>query len=242
MRLNRFLAQRGGISRRQADRSILEGRVRVNGQEVRELGLRVNPETDDVFLDGARVSDQDKRLYILLNKPAGYLVTSSDPQGRPTVFDLLESVKARVFPVGRLDQDTEGVLLLTNDGELAHRLAHPRHGVIKGYWALISGMVDERELQKLVRGIRLEDGVARAKIVKLLSHESESSEIYLQLTTGKKRQVKRMCAAIGHPVLRLRRMTFADLSTEGLSCGQWRHLSEAEVQRLKSIDGMGIIV
>lgn len=196
----------------------------------------MNPETDEIFLDGERVSAQSKRLYILLNKPAGYLVTSSDPQGRPTVFDLLGEVKARVFPVGRLDQDTEGVLLLTDDGELAHRLAHPSHGAVKGYWALILGRVEEEELQKLVKGVQLADGMACAKMAKVLSPGSECSEIYLELITGKKRQVKRMCAAIGHPVLKLRRQIFADLSLEGLECGQWRFLSETEVQRLKSID------
>jgi pseudouridine synthase len=195
----------------------------------------VDPEADEIFLDGGRVSAQGQRLYILLNKPAGYLVTASDPQGRPTVFDLLGKVRGRVFPVGRLDQDTEGLLLLTDDGELAHRLAHPRHGVIKGYWALLSGRVGEGELQKLLKGVRLQDGVACAKMAKLLSAGSDSSEIFLELITGKKRQVKRMCAAIDHPVLKLRRQTFADLSVEGMRCGQWRYLSETEVQRLKSI-------
>jgi len=197
----------------------------------------VDPETDEISLDGSRVSARGNRLYLLLNKPAGYLVTSSDPQGRPTVFDLLGGLKGRVFPVGRLDRDTEGVLLFTDDGELAHRLAHPRHRMTKGYRALVSGIVDEKKLRRLLKGIQLEDGVARAGAVKLLAHGSDYSEIYLELTTGKKRQVRRMCAAIGHPVVRLRRSTFAGLSAEGLRCGQWRYLSSAEVQRLKSARG-----
>lgn len=232
--MNRFLAQHGGISRRQADRYILEGRAQVNGQCVKELGLRVNPERDEVSLDGVRVSAENTRLYLLLNKPAGYLVTSVDPQGRPTVFDLLEGIKSRIFSVGRLDYDTEGVLLLTNDGELAHRLTHPSHKIIKGYQAKVIGIVDDHKLKNLLKGIRLDDGISRATTAKLLYRKADHSEIYLELTTGKKRQVKRMLAAIGHPVISLRRTVFAGLNTEGLSSGQWRHLSTNEVKRLRS--------
>jgi pseudouridine synthase len=237
VRLNKFLAQYGGISRRHADRFIREGRVRINGRVLRELGLRVDPEIDKIHLDGKRVSVKGDQLYLLLNKPSGYLVTSRDPQKRSTVFQLLGKMKDRVFPVGRLDQDTEGVLLFTNDGELAHRLAHPQHGMVKGYRALVSGRVDEQELDRFLKGIRLEDGLARARSVKLLARGFHTSEVYLEIITGKKRQVKRMCAAIGHPVMRLRRTTFAGLSAEGLDPGQWRYLTRAEIQRLKSANG-----
>lgn len=204
---------------------------------MKELGLCIDPAADEISLDGTKVFARENRLYLLLNKPAGYLVTSSDPQGRPTVYDLLGEVKERVFPVGRLDRDTEGLLLFTNDGELAHRLAHPRYGLTKGYWALVSGSVNAQKIKKLLTGIRLEDGRARATDAKILVCESGHSEIYLKLTTGKKRQVRRMCTAIGHPVVRLRRTAFAGLSDEGLPCGQWRHLSPVEVHRLKSGKG-----
>jgi len=204
---------------------------------VRELGFHVDPVADEVSLDGIKVLSKKNRLYLLLNKPAGYLVTSSDPRGRPTVYELLGEVKDRVFPVGRLDRDTEGLLLFTNDGELAHRLAHPRYGLTKRYWALVSGAVNDRKIKKLLKGIRLEDGIARATDVKVLACESGHSEICLELTTGKKRQVRRMCMAIGHPVVRLRRTAFAGLSDDGLPCGQWRHLSSVEVHRLKSSKG-----
>jgi 23S rRNA pseudouridine2605 synthase len=185
-------------------------------------------------LDKTRIFVGGDRLYILLNKPAGYLVTSADPQGRPTVFALLGKLKNRVFAVGRLDQDTEGVLLFTDDGELAHGLAHPKHGKVKEYRAEVSGTVDQEKLQKLIEGVQLEDGIARARSAKLLSRGSHHSEIYLKLITGKKRQVRRMCAAIGHPVIRLRRTSFAGLSAQGLQSGQWRYLTRAEVRKLKS--------
>jgi pseudouridine synthase len=174
------------------------------------------------------------KIYVLLNKPAGYLVTSSDPQGRPTVFDLLEGLDRRIFSVGRLDQDTEGVLLLTDDGDLAERLVHPRHSVIKGYQAKVSGAVDDRKLSKLLHGVSLEDGLASAKAVKLLARGSHHSEIYLELTSGKKRQVKRMCAAIGHPVIALRRTIFAGMSAGDLALGQWRYLTSRELDQLKA--------
>lgn len=201
---------------------------------ITELGLQIDPQADEIFLDETRVLIEEDRIYVLLNKPAGYLVTSSDPQGRPTVFDLLGKFKNRVFSVGRLDQDTEGVLLFTDDGDLAHSLAHPRHGKVKEYRAQVSGAVDEKKLQSLIEGVRLEDGIARAKSVGLISREPHHSEIYLKLTTGKKRQVRRMCAAIGHPVVKLRRTSFAGLSAKGLQIGQWRYLSRAEVNQLKS--------
>lgn len=196
--------------------------------------MRVDSERDEITLNGTKVSIKKDRLYLLLNKPAGYLVTSSDPHGGPTVFDLLGGLKNRVFSVGRLDRNTEGVLLFTDDGELAHRLAHPRHGITKGYLAFVSGIVDEQKLERLLKGVWLEDGKAQARAVKLLARRSDHSEIYLELATGKKRQVRRMCAAMGHPVVRLRRTMFAGLSAEGLPCGQWRHLSSVEVEKLKS--------
>jgi 23S rRNA pseudouridine2605 synthase len=198
------------------------------------LGLRVDPHADEILFDGAKIRDRTDRICLLLNKPAGYLVTSSDPQGRPTVFDLLQDLDRRVVAVGRLDKDTEGVLLFTDDGELAHRLAHPKHEIVKGYAARISGSIEPQGIKKLLLGVRLEDGVARAMQARILDRSSQHSEIYLELITGKNRQVKRMCAAIGHPVIKLRRISFAGLSAEGLLTGQWRYLSGEEVDRLKS--------
>jgi 23S rRNA pseudouridine2605 synthase len=194
--------------------------------------MRVEETRDSVSLDGRTISIEWGHLYILLNKPAGYLVTASDPQNRPTVYDLIRDVYRRVFPVGRLDVDTEGVLLLTDDGDLAHRLMHPRHGVIKGYRALVGGEVEDKDLNRLSRGVSLEDGPARAKMALLERKENDQSLLYLELITGKKRQVKRMCAAIGHPVLKLWRVSFAGLTTGDLTVGQWRPLTPQEVAGL----------
>jgi len=208
------------------------GRVQVNGRRVIQPGLQVDESRDQVSLDGRPLEVESGRLHILLNKPAGYLVTASDPQGRPTVYDLLEEIPRRIFPVGRLDLDTEGVLLLTDDGDWAHHLMHPRHEAIKGYRAFVKGEVRAADLDRLTRGLILEDGPARAVEARLESFASGRSVIYLELITGKKRQVKRMCAAIGHPVSRLVRVSFAGLTVGDLKPGQWRHLKSEEVTRL----------
>jgi 23S rRNA pseudouridine2605 synthase len=199
---------------------------------VLQPGLLVEEDRDAVTLDGRRLTVEPGQLYVLLNKPAGYLVTASDPQGRPTIYELLEEVPRRVFPVGRLDRDTEGVLLLTDDGDLAHRLMHPRHEAVKGYMASVKGEVRADEITRLTDGIVLEDGLSRAVRARLESTASIRSTIYLELITGKKRQVKRMCAAIGHPVIRLVRVSFAGLTVGDLDPGAWRYLKPEEVFRL----------
>jgi pseudouridine synthase len=192
----------------------------------------VDEEHDSVTLDGHLLTVGTGQLYVLLNKPAGYLVTASDPQGRPTIYDLLEEIPRRVFPVGRLDLDTEGVLLLTNDGEWAHWLMHPRHEAVKEYRAVVKGQVRETDLVRLTRGLILDDGLSRAKAARLESSAADVSVISVQLITGKKRQVKRMCAAIGHPVRRLVRISFAGLTAGDLAPGKWRYLEPEEVSRM----------
>jgi len=206
--------------------------VRVNGRQVMKPGLLVDEDHDSVILDDRRITIEPGQVYILLNKPAGYLVTASDPQARPTIYELLEEVSRRVFPVGRLDLDTEGVLLLTDDGDWAHRLMHPRHEAVKGYRADVQGKVQAADLARLTKGLILEDGLARAKTARLESAASNGSVLYLELITGKKRQVRRMCAAIGHPVRRLVRVSFAGLTVGGLKTGQWRYLQPEEISRL----------
>jgi len=206
--------------------------VQVNGRPVTRPGLLVDEARDSVTLDGRLLTVETGQLYILLNKPAGYLVTASDPQGRPTVYDLLEEIPRRVFPVGRLDLDTEGVLLLTDDGDWAHRLMHPRHQAVKGYRVDVEGEMNPADLARLTKGVSLEDGLSRARTARLESSDSGLSALYLELITGKKRQVKRMCAAIGHPVRRLVRISFAGLTAGDLEPGQWRYLEAEEVSRL----------
>ena len=226
MRLNAFLARAGVASRRRADELIKAGRVTVNG-EPGQLNTVVGAH-DRVEVDGRQVERQRLR-YVLLHKPAGVLTTASDPHGRPTVVELVPG-EPRVVPVGRLDADTTGALLLTNDGELAHRLAHPRYGVEKTYVAEVEGDPDEAALQRLREGLELDDGPTAPARARRLGR----GRVELVLHEGRKHQVKRMLAAVGHPVERLHRSAYAGVTLEGLEPGACRELEPSEVERLRS--------
>jgi pseudouridine synthase len=226
MRLNAYLARAGVASRRKADELIKAGRVTVNG-EPGQLNTFVE-RRDRVAVDGERVSPQ-QLAYVLLHKPAGTVTTASDPQGRPTVVDLVD-LPERVVPVGRLDVETTGALLLTNDGPLAHRLAHPRYGVEKVYVADVEGRPSERALRALSEGVELEDGRTAPATVRCLA----PSKVELKLHEGRNRQVRRMLEAVGHPVICLHRSVYAGLTLEGLEPGAWRELEPSEVERLRS--------
>jgi pseudouridine synthase len=227
VRLNAFLARAGVASRRGADELIKAGRVRVNG-EPGELNTFVESR-DRVEVDGRRVQAQ-QLAYVLLHKPAGVVTTARDPQGRRTVVDLVRHA-SRVVPVGRLDADTTGALLLTNDGELAHRLAHPRYGVEKEYVAEVAGTPSEDAVRRLREGVDLEDGRSAPAQVRRLGR----SRLELVLHEGRKHQVRRMCEAVGHPVRRLHRPRYAGLGLTGLKPGEWRELTGAEVARLRKL-------
>jgi pseudouridine synthase len=228
VRLNAYLARAGIASRRGSDDLIKEGRVKVN-DEPGQLNTYVHT-GDRVEVDGEPVAAQ-QLTYVLLNKPAGTVTTASDPQGRPTVVQLVDDVPERIVPVGRLDADTTGALLLTNDGALAHRLAHPRYGVDKVYEVDVEGQPSAEAISRLEAGIELDDGItAPAK-----AHVLQPSKIELTLHEGRKHQVKRMCLAIGHPVRRLHRSRYAGLTVEGLEPGQWRELEPSEVKRLRTL-------
>ena len=225
MRLNAYLARAGGASRRGADELIRAGRVRVNGEPA---GLVTFVGADDrVELDGEPVAPEPL-AYVLLHKPAGVVTTARDPQGRPTVVALVGH-PSRVVPVGRLDADTTGALLLTNDGPLAHRLAHPRYEVDKVYEAEVEGEPSEEALRRLAQGVELEDGRTAPARVRRLG----PARIELVLHEGRKHQVKRMCEAVGHPVRRLHRPRYAGLELAGLAPGEWRELTLPEVARLR---------
>lgn len=225
MRLNAFLARAGIASRRGADELIRAGRVRVNG-EVAGLATYVRGH-DRVEVDGSPVTPEPL-AYVLLHKPAGVVTTARDPHGRPTVVGLVE-LDRRVVPVGRLDTDTTGALLLTNDGPLAHRLMHPRYGVEKVYEVEVDGEPSEEALGRLREGIELEDGLTAPAEARRLG----PSRLELTLHEGRKHQVKRMCAAVGHPVTLLHRRAYAGLTLEGLEPGEWRELTSAEVHALR---------
>ena len=229
MRLNAYLARAGVASRRRADELIRAGRVRVNG-EPGELNTAVGKH-DVVDVDGERVERQ-RLTYVLLHKPAGVVTTASDPQGRRTVVELVPA-EPRVVPVGRLDVDTTGALLLTNDGDLAHRLAHPRYGVPKVYEADVEGSPSPDALARLRDGIELEDGLTAPAIVRIVTRGTRASRLELTLHEGRKHQVKRMCEAVGHPVRQLHRVRYAELELTGLKPAEWRELTASEVAALR---------
>jgi 23S rRNA pseudouridine2605 synthase len=234
VRLNAFLARAGVASRRRADELIRSGRVRVNGAPG-ELNTVVAAH-DVVEVDGERIARQPL-AYLLLHKPAGVVTTASDPRGRPTVLGLVPA-NPRVVPVGRLDRDTTGALLLTNDGALAHRLAHPRYGVPKVYEADVHGSVSRDELARLRSGVELEDGLTAPAEARVLERMRAASRLELTLHEGRKHQVKRMCEAVGHPVRRLHRSGYAGLDLEGLAAGEWRRLTRAEIDSLRTGSGL----
>ena len=230
-RLQKVLARAGFGSRRACEELIAEGRVRVNG-EVAGLGRRVDAATDRVEVDGEGVGVAAGLVHYLLNKPRGAVTTASDPQGRPTVVQLVPT-EPRVFPVGRLDADTEGLLLLTNDGELAHRLTHPSFGVEKEYLAEVEGTPAAAALRRLREGVELEDGpTAPAKVAAV-----PPRALRIVIHEGRNRQVRRMCEAVGHPVVRLVRTRIGPLAERGLAPGEWRALTTAEVRALSAAAG-----
>lgn len=239
-RLHKALARAGVASRRSAERMIAEGRVRLNGRPVTEAGARLDPSKDEVFVDGKRIRMQEEgeqeKVYLLLNKPAGTLTTTKDDRGRKTVLDLVAgAANTRIYPVGRLDYDAEGALLLTNDGALAHQLMHPKFHVPKTYLAKVKGRPKDEELDRLRRGIYLEDGPTKAAHVEIVEEVKMNTWVEITVTEGRNRLVKRMFWRIRHPVLKLMRVTFGNLTTEGLRSGEYRVLTKKELQGLKAM-------
>lgn len=238
-RLSRYLAHAGIASRRHAEQLIAEGRVQVNGNVVTTQGTRVDPASDEVRVDGKLVQAATRRVYLLLHKPEGYVSTAHDPQGRPTVLDLLppEMRLLRVYPIGRLDIDTSGLLLLTNDGDFALKLMHPRYALEKHYEALVQGQPSTATLELLRRGVTINEDNGRLHRtapaqVRLLRRLGPNSWLALTLHEGRKRQVRRMLAATGHPVVQLRRIGVGTLRLTGLPIGQWRVLTSEEYTNL----------
>jgi len=240
MRLQKFLARAGAASRRGSEDLMTAGRVTVNGQVITELGFKVDPLVDVVEVDGKPLHLSDQPAYYALNKPTGYMTTMSDPEGRPTVVDLFpKDAPAGLFPVGRLDFDTEGLLLLTTDGDLAHTLLHPKHHVVKVYLATVQGVPSPATLKHLRTGVELDDGMtapAGAALVKSTgeaSREGGRAVVELRIREGRKRQVKRMLSAVGHPVTRLQRVSFGPIVLGDLKVGDVRPLTNDEVEALR---------
>ncbi len=234
IRLNKFLAQAGVASRREVDKMIVEGKIKVNGRVVRTLGTKIDDEKDRVEFRGKRVEKGEEMVYLMLNKPPGYLVTLKDPFRRPTIKDLLPSLEERIYPVGRLDYDSEGLLLLTNDGELAHRLTHPRYRVPKNYVVEVKGVPDSSKISRLEKGISIDGKKTAPARITRLSGSSKKTLLRIEIHEGRKREVKRMFEAVGHRVLHLKRDGFGGMRLGNLQTGKWRFLTQKEVESLKS--------
>lgn len=234
-RLQKILAQAGIASRRKCEELILTGQVEVNGVQVTTLGAKADPNEDVITVNGKPIETEAK-LYIMLNKPKGVITSASDPQGRKVVSDFLSGIKQRVYPIGRLDYDTEGLLLLTNDGEFANLLTHPKHHVPKTYLATVDGVPHGEKLEQLRKGVELEDGMTAPAEVEYQDIQPDNKESTIRITIyeGRNRQVRRMFDAVGHPVTRLKRVKFGELGLQNLKRGGWRPLTPKEVVELRA--------
>lgn len=237
-RLQKMLSRCGVASRRAAEELITGGRIAVNGQTVRELGTRVVAGRDEVTFDGERIRVPQRRIVLVLNKPTGTLCSERDPEGRPLVHHLVPDDLA-LRSVGRLDFNTEGVLLMTNDGKLADRLSHARNGVQRVYEARVRGIPTEAVIERLVRGVVLDDGPARVEFARVVKKTDRNAWLQLALNEGRNREVRRLLERVGHPVMRLRRISFAGVTAVGLEPGRWRELSETEIEALEARGQVG---
>ena len=237
-RLQKIIARAGIASRRAAEEMILNGRVTVDGQTITELGGKYDSSRHKICVDGKPLNFAEKKVYYLLNKPKGYLSTAKDERGRRTVLDLLPEVSERVYPLGRLDNNTEGLLLISNDGDLMNGLLHPRYKVNKTYVARVAGVPSEKLLDKLRQGIKLEDGMTAPAVVKMLETSDSEAKVEITIHEGRNRQVRRMFAAIGCDVRALKRVKFAGLTLKGVKRGHYRPLTDEEITELYKIAGI----
>jgi len=236
VRLQKYLADAGVASRRASEKIIAEGRVSVNGEIVREMGVQVDENYDEITVDGERVKNTVKKEYIMLNKPVGFITTVSDDKGRPTVMELVSDINARIYPVGRLDYDTEGLLLLTNDGDLTYRITHPKHDIKKTYVAEVTGDVAMDTILQLCRGVVVDGQKTSPAEVEVVGATQYGTKIEITIHEGRNRQVRKMFEALGCIVKKLRRTHEAGLTLGHLPLGKWRKLSESEVNMLKKIE------
>lgn len=235
MRLQKYMASCGVASRRKSEEIIGEGRVKVNGRLVNEMGIIIDPKRDIVKVDDKTIRMETKNVYIMLNKPIGYVTTLKDEKGRKIITDLIEGVKERVFPVGRLDADTTGLLLLTNDGDLAYKLTHPSHEVSKRYIAIVEGVPNRFELEKFRNGMMIDRRRTAKASVKIAKRYEDEAILDIEIHEGRNRQVKKMCEIINHPVKKLKRVAIGELEIGGLDIGNWRFLEDDEIDYLKKL-------
>ena len=236
-RLQKIIANAGVASRRKAEELILEGNVTINGEVVRELGTKADPEKDAIKVSGKLIHKPQRKTYVVLNKPKGFITSMSDPEGRPVVTELLRGVKARVYPVGRLDYDTEGLLILTDDGDLAHMLMHPGHEIPKTYLAKIKGVLEDKDVDKLKKGIRLKDGITAPASVSKVRKADENSWIEITIHEGRNRQIRRMLEEVHHPVVKLIRVKYGPIELGDVPLGKYRYLTLQEIKMVKDAGG-----
>ncbi|KNF07436.1 pseudouridine synthase [Gottschalkia purinilytica] len=235
MRLQKFMAQCGVASRRKSEELILQGKVKVNGIVINELGFKIDPINDNVMVNNRKIEIEKNKVYIALNKPTGYVTTLSDELGRKKVIDLVKNINERIYPIGRLDYDTSGLLLLTNDGELAYKLTHPKHEITKRYVADIKGIPTREELRKFKSGLNIDGYITAEANIKILNSNKDSSTVEIEIHEGRNRQVRKMCDKIGHPVITLKRVSIGSIKLKDLRLGKWRFLTEQEIEYLKEI-------
>ena len=235
MRLQKYMALSGVASRRASEELITQGLVQVNNIVVTELGTKIDPKTDRVKVNDKSIRLETKKVYVLLNKPIGYVSTMNDEKDRRIVTDLIEGIDERIYPVGRLDADTTGLLLLTNDGDLAFKITHPKNEVLKRYIAIVEGVPNRVELERFRKGLILDGKPTAEAFIKIAKRYDTESILEISLHEGRNRQVKKMCEMINHPVKKLRRIAIGNIEIGGLEIGNWRHLEEEEVKYLKGL-------
>lgn len=235
VRLQKFMADCGIASRRKCEEYILEGKVKINGETVNKLGIKVNPQKDKITFEGEEIKKEEKKVYILLNKPIDYVTTVSDQFGRKNVLELIKGVDKRLVPVGRLDMYTSGALILTNDGDFVYKVTHPKHEINKTYVVTLKGIFNSDSKKRLETGVQIEDYKTKPAKVKILKidEEKNTSRVEITIHEGKNRQVRKMCETVGYKVLALHRTKIGVLSVKGLKIGEWRYLRKEEIERLK---------
>ena len=237
MRINKYIASCGIASRRKAEEIILQNRVKVNGNVIEELSFNIDENNDIVEIDGVQIGLDEKEVYIVLNKPEGYITTVKDQFDRPSVLDLVGDIKERIYPIGRLDYETSGLLILTNDGDLTYKLTHPKHEVDKTYMAIVKGIPTIDEMKKFEEGLYIEDYKTSPAKIRIMKRDDEKNYAIceIKIHEGRNRQVRKMCRAIDHPVLRLRRVAMGKITLRETKVGEYRHLSTEEVEYLKGL-------
>lgn len=232
-RLQKYLADAGIASRRKAEELILAGKVKVNGETVRELGVKVNPDRDKVMYNNELVKRQKKKVYILLNKPAGYISAAKDQFENPSILHLVKDIKVRLYPVGRLDKDTTGAIILTNDGDFSYKLTHPKHEISKTYIAEVEGVPTVEEMRTFAKGVYIDGKKTYPAKIRIVKETKKNSIVEIVIHEGRNRQVKKMCEEIGHKVITLHRQAIGKLTIDGVKEGKYRYLTDKEIEMLK---------